>query len=432
MVCGDAISLSVDVMRRSISSIACPICAFRRSCVVAASCRVSSVRARRSDSRALHLLRIADRPRVLLRALALEVFHPLLNSRFRVDQSFASVTHAYAAPVSVVDAHYKMDRVTPRPNSDPLALFHPAVRAWFASAFDAPTRPQTLGWPAIARGESTLILAPTGSGKTLTAFLWCLDRLMFAPQPPKAGAAACSTSRRSRRWRSTSSATCARRSPASRTWPTALGEPLRDAGDRDPDRRHAGGRARALPARAGRHPDHDARIAVPAADVERARGAALGRHDHHRRNPRARADQARRASRAVARTARGALRAPAAAHRPVGDAAAARRSRPVPRRRRIDGRGAPARGGTPRQGRRRERAEAERRATSSRRIAARALPPRHHRRRRREEGAAADDRGAGRGHGAAERRRTTSRAARRRSAIRGRRSGRRSIRGCSS
>src|SRR5258706_9197093 len=70
---------------------------------------------------------------------------------------------------------------------DPLAPFQPATRGWFAAAFEAPTRPQTLGWPAIARGASTLILSPTGSGKTLTAFLWCLNRLMFTPAPPKPG-----------------------------------------------------------------------------------------------------------------------------------------------------------------------------------------------------------------------------------------------------
>lgn len=50
---------------------------------------------------------------------------------------------------------------------------------WFRAVFDAPTPPQRLGWPVIARGESALILAPTGTGKTLTAFLWCLDRLML-------------------------------------------------------------------------------------------------------------------------------------------------------------------------------------------------------------------------------------------------------------
>src|ERR1041385_2542318 len=70
------------------------------------------------------------------------------------------------------------------PRTDALELFHPAVRRWFTSSFEAPTRPQQLGWPAIARGESTLILAPTGSGKTLAAFLWCLNRLMFEPAPP--------------------------------------------------------------------------------------------------------------------------------------------------------------------------------------------------------------------------------------------------------
>jgi ATP-dependent Lhr-like helicase len=64
-------------------------------------------------------------------------------------------------------------------------LFDESVRLWFTRAFSTPTKPQELGWPAIARGESTLILAPTGSGKTLAAFLWCLNRLMFTPAPPK-------------------------------------------------------------------------------------------------------------------------------------------------------------------------------------------------------------------------------------------------------
>src|SRR5687768_9215538 len=65
-------------------------------------------------------------------------------------------------------------------------LFHPAVAAWFTRAFGHPTKPQTEGWPAIARGESTLILAPTGSGKTLAAFLWAIERVMFEPAPPAA------------------------------------------------------------------------------------------------------------------------------------------------------------------------------------------------------------------------------------------------------
>jgi ATP-dependent Lhr-like helicase len=69
--------------------------------------------------------------------------------------------------------------------TDVLALFHPAVAEWFRASFDKPTPPQTQGWPAIARGDSTLILAPTGSGKTLTAFLWCINRVMFEPVPAK-------------------------------------------------------------------------------------------------------------------------------------------------------------------------------------------------------------------------------------------------------
>jgi ATP-dependent Lhr-like helicase len=65
--------------------------------------------------------------------------------------------------------------------ADVLDLFHGAVADWFRASFDAPTPPQAQGWPAIARGDSTLILAPTGSGKTLTAFLWAINRVMFPP-----------------------------------------------------------------------------------------------------------------------------------------------------------------------------------------------------------------------------------------------------------
>ena len=67
--------------------------------------------------------------------------------------------------------------------SSVLELFHSATAKWFSAVFDKPTPPQVEGWPAIARGESTLILAPTGTGKTLTAFLWCVDRLMLRTAP---------------------------------------------------------------------------------------------------------------------------------------------------------------------------------------------------------------------------------------------------------
>lgn len=66
---------------------------------------------------------------------------------------------------------------------DVLDAFRPATREWFKDTFTTPTLTQSLGWPAIATGESTLVLAPTGTGKTLAAFLWCIDRLMFEPPP---------------------------------------------------------------------------------------------------------------------------------------------------------------------------------------------------------------------------------------------------------
>ena len=58
-----------------------------------------------------------------------------------------------------------------------LDLFHPRIREWFDARFEAPTNIQTRAWPRIAAGDHVLATAPTGSGKTLTAFLWALHQL---------------------------------------------------------------------------------------------------------------------------------------------------------------------------------------------------------------------------------------------------------------
>jgi ATP-dependent Lhr-like helicase len=59
-----------------------------------------------------------------------------------------------------------------------LARFHPLVRKWFKETLGKPSDPQRKGWPAIASGAHTLVLAPTGTGKTLAAFLWELNELI--------------------------------------------------------------------------------------------------------------------------------------------------------------------------------------------------------------------------------------------------------------
>ena len=60
----------------------------------------------------------------------------------------------------------------------PLDDFHPAVAAWFRRAFATPTAAQAAAWPSIRAGNHTLVAAPTGSGKTLTAFLAAIDALV--------------------------------------------------------------------------------------------------------------------------------------------------------------------------------------------------------------------------------------------------------------
>lgn len=61
-----------------------------------------------------------------------------------------------------------------------LDRFSAPTREWFDGAFDAPTAAQLGAWDSIASGAHTLVVAPTGSGKTLSAFLWALDRLASA------------------------------------------------------------------------------------------------------------------------------------------------------------------------------------------------------------------------------------------------------------
>jgi ATP-dependent helicase Lhr and Lhr-like helicase len=70
--------------------------------------------------------------------------------------------------------------------TDVLDLFSPATRDWFAGAFAAPTAAQEGAWRAAHAGEHALVVAPTGSGKTLSAFLWALDRLSVEPPPAEA------------------------------------------------------------------------------------------------------------------------------------------------------------------------------------------------------------------------------------------------------
>jgi ATP-dependent Lhr-like helicase len=55
------------------------------------------------------------------------------------------------------------------------------LRAWFRRRFGAATQAQRLAWPALARGDSLLLSAPTGTGKTLAAFLPILGELFLQP-----------------------------------------------------------------------------------------------------------------------------------------------------------------------------------------------------------------------------------------------------------
>ena len=61
--------------------------------------------------------------------------------------------------------------------SDILHLFARETADWFASALGEPTPVQQQAWPIIASGSHALVSAPTGTGKTLSAFLVFLDQI---------------------------------------------------------------------------------------------------------------------------------------------------------------------------------------------------------------------------------------------------------------
>ncbi|NIM13793.1 MAG: DEAD/DEAH box helicase [Candidatus Aminicenantes bacterium] len=70
--------------------------------------------------------------------------------------------------------------------AEALNLFHPLVRQWFREQVGTPTDVQAKAWPEIAKGNHVLVTAPTGSGKTLTAFLWAINNFLTGRKPKDA------------------------------------------------------------------------------------------------------------------------------------------------------------------------------------------------------------------------------------------------------
>ena len=81
------------------------------------------------------------------------------------------------AGLSVGRASLEAMSATSEPSSV-VERFSPATREWFTGTFRTPTPAQAGAWEAISRGDHTVVVAPTGSGKTLSAFLWALDQLV--------------------------------------------------------------------------------------------------------------------------------------------------------------------------------------------------------------------------------------------------------------
>jgi len=69
--------------------------------------------------------------------------------------------------VPIIDAHKTYDKIFASP-----------TLKWFENALGTPTDVQQEAWPAIASGHHVLVSAPTGTGKTLSAFLVFIDQMI--------------------------------------------------------------------------------------------------------------------------------------------------------------------------------------------------------------------------------------------------------------
>ncbi len=217
-------------------------------------------------------------------------------------------------------------------SSGPLDRFSAPVRAWFETSFAAPTAAQAEGWPAIADGDAHADPRADGFGQDAR-------RVPVGHRPARGDPGAGEGKALPRAVRLAVARACRRRRE----------EPA-GAARRDRARGRAARRATRVRRRSacgsGDTPgkERQALVRTPP-DIlittpeslylmltSRARETlAVGRVRHHRRDPRDGAHQARRALDAEPRTPRSAHREATAAHRPVGDAAAARRDRPLPR-----------------------------------------------------------------------------------------------------
>src|SRR5512137_2302347 len=66
-----------------------------------------------------------------------------------------------------------------------LSLMHPVVQEWFEDKFGEVTEAQAMAVPLIHGRKNVLVSSPTGSGKTLTAFLAILNELILSSSQGK-------------------------------------------------------------------------------------------------------------------------------------------------------------------------------------------------------------------------------------------------------